>query len=341
LKIAVVNDLQIAVESLLHVLKSAPEHEVIWVAYNGAEAVKQCETNPPDLILMDLMMPIMDGVEATRQIMRSTPCAILVVTATVGGHSSKVFEAMGAGALDAVSTPVLGRKGSKTSGAEILLKKITQIGKLTGNDQSRRKSRLQDVASLPNATYQNCLVVIGCSTGGPKVLVEVLSKLPLDFPAAVVIIQHMDGKFTPGLIDWLDNQIPLPVRIAHEGHRPRKGTVLIACTDDHLIMNPNTTLSYTVEPADNFYHPSVDVFFHSVAKYWRGGIIGLLLTGMGKDGAEGLLALRQQGCLTIAQDKASSIVYGMPKAAVEINAATKVLGSSEIGAALIEILTAK
>lgn len=341
MRIAVVNDLQIAVESLLHVLKSAPEHEVIWIAYNGAEAVKQCETNPPDLILMDLMMPIMDGVEATRRIMKATPCAILVVTATVGGHSSKVFEAMGAGALDAVATPVLDRKEGKTTGAQILLRKINQIAKLTGNHKSRRKSRLQDDVSVRDTTHQNCLVAIGCSTGGPKILVEVLSKLPQDFPAATVIIQHMDGKFTPGLIDWLDNQIPMPVRIAQEGHRPRKSTVLIACTDDHLVMNPNTTLSYTVEPADNFYHPSVDVFFHSVAKYWRGSIIGLLLTGMGKDGAEGLLALRQQGCMTIAQDQASSIVYGMPKAAVEINAASKVLSSSEIGPALVQLLMPK
>ncbi|OGQ95051.1 MAG: chemotaxis response regulator protein-glutamate methylesterase [Deltaproteobacteria bacterium RIFOXYD12_FULL_57_12] len=336
MRIGIVNDLTIAVESLRQALSSAPEHRIIWVARNGAEAVQLCNDDTPDIILMDLIMPVMDGVEATRRIMQSTPCAILIVTATVAGHSAKVFEAMGAGALDAVATPGLD-KDSKTSGAGELLEKITRIGRLTGNAWSSQKAPQIAPSARPHKN-KNCLVAIGCSTGGPKILVQILSVLPQNFPAAVVIVQHMDEKFTPGLIEWLDKQTALPVRIAAKGDRPQRGVVHLACTDNHLILTSANTFAYSREPVENFYHPSVDVFFNSVATNWQGGIIGVLLTGMGKDGAQGLLTLRQQGWHTIAQDKNTCIVYGMPKIAAEIGAAKEVLPADRIGSTLINLL---
>jgi two-component system response regulator WspF len=340
LKIGIVNDLAICRQSLQRVLASVPDHQVIWCAQNGLEAVEKCGKQTPDLILMDLLMPVMNGVEATRKIMQTTPCPILVVTATVTGNSAKVFEAMGAGALDAVATPVIGRSGEAPNGEE-LLRKIQRIGQLTGSIQ-RKTTRSPQVAAKPKFEIDGLdLIILGCSTGGPKILVDILATFPGNFPAAFIIIQHMDKQFTPGLVDWLDSQIDLPVRVIRDGAVPEPGKVLIACTDDHLVMTPKLTLAYTRDPGDNFHHPSVDVFFYSVARYWPVAGIAALLTGMGRDGAEGLLALHNRNWYTIAQDRGSSIVYGMPKAAAQINAATDILPANRIGRAIRDFLLVK
>ncbi len=330
-----------AVESLRRVLKTSGLHKVTWVAYDGEQAVQACAAETPDLVLMDLIMPKMDGVKATRKIMQATPCSILVVTASVSGNSSKVFEAMGAGALDAVATPVLG-KNFNANGGDALLEKINRIGKLIGIKDTR-KHQIGLSKFIPiNNPQEKCLVAIGSSTGGPQALARVLAPLPKDFPAAVVVIQHMDAKFTKGLVNWIDSQIDLPVRLAKDGDIPDKGTVLFACTDDHLVMaDTKFTMRYTQEPRENYYHPSVDVFFTSVARWWSGSVIGILLTGMGRDGAEGMLALQQKGWHTIAQDQATSVVYGMPRAAAELNAAKEILSIDCIGPACIDLLAPK
>ena len=340
MKIGIVNDLPICIESLQMVLASVPEYQVVWIAKNGLEAVERCRELTPDLILMDLLMPVMNGVEATRRIMQTTPCPILVVTSTVTGNSARVFEAMGAGALDAVATPVIGKTGETAQGEE-LLKKIYRIGQLTGSMKNKpgKNARL---LTKPKVEIDGIdLIIFGCSTGGPKILIDILSTFPHNFPAAFVIIQHMDEQFTPGLVRWMDSQIKLPVRIAKEGDMPKSGEVLMACTDDHLVMTPKLTLHYSKEPKDNFYHPSVDVFFFSVAQHWPSSGIAALLTGMGRDGAEGLLALHNRNWYTIAQDRDSSVVYGMPKAAALINAATEILPAVRIGKAISDYLFIK
>ena len=340
MKIGIVNDLAICIESLQKVLTSVPDHQVVWVAENGLEAVARCKELTPDLILMDLIMPVMNGVEATRRIMQTNPCPILIVTSTVTGNSAKVFEAMGAGALDAVATPVIGKTGETVKGEE-LLKKIFRIGQLTGN-MHKKSGKGAQADAKPKVEIEGIgLVLLGCSTGGPKILIEILSGFPKNFPAAFIIIQHMDKQFTPGLVEWMDSQIAMPVRIAREGSMPEPGVVLMACTDDHLVMTANLTLRYSKEPQDNFYHPSVDVFFLSVARYWPAAGIAALLTGIGRDGAEGLLALHNRNWYTIAQDRDSSIVYGMPKAAAQIGAATDILPGGKIGNAIRDFLLDK
>ncbi len=342
MRIGIVNDLNLAVEGMRRLLVSQPQHEVVWVAYNGKEAIALCTDDTPDLILMDLVMPVMNGVEATREIMQTTPCPILVVTASVDGNSSMVFEAMGAGALDAVATPILNMKNKAGAGIE-LLQKIEKIGKLKGHISSRSRIREQNqpVRKIHTRTRKNCLISIGASTGGPQALVKLLSCLPADFPGSIVIIQHMDEKFSPNMVEWLDRQTEIPIRKLCEGDVPIPGIALIACTDDHVILTENGKMKYTKEPRNNFYHPSVDVFFHSVARNWYGITIGVLLTGMGRDGAAGLLALNRRGWHTIAQDQESSVVYGMPKAAAEIGAAVEILPVCEIGSALIDLMAPK
>ena len=336
--IGIVNDLEICIKSLQQVLASAPEHRVVWVARDGQEAVDRCRELTPDLILMDLIMPVMNGVEATRKIMQSTPCPILVVTSTVSGNSAKVFEAMSAGALDAVATPVIGKMDETVIGEE-LLKKIHQIGQLTGS-LHKKPEKSRSIAKPKVQIDGIDLVVLGCSTGGPNILIEILSALPEKFPASIIIVQHMDKQFTPGLVQWIDSKVNLPVSVARAGDIPEPGKILMACTDDHLIMTSTLTLSYTEEPKDNFYHPSVDVFFSSVAQFWPGEGVAALLTGMGRDGAEGLLALHNRNWYTIAQDRDSSIVYGMPKAAAQLGAATDILPAGKIGKAISNYILA-
>jgi chemotaxis response regulator CheB len=337
MRIALVNDVMAAVEAMRRVILSKREHEIAWVAHDGAEALAHCVNDTPDLILMDLIMPGMDGVEATRRIMALNPCAIVVVTANVTGQSARVFEAMGAGALDAVNTPVLERTGTG-EGAKALLGKIETIRKLIGADAVKNYTAPAQRAERSPALRRNHLIGIGASAGGPTALAKILAHLPPGFPAPVIIVQHVDPHFAPSLANWLNSQTPLQVRLARGGDRPQAGTVLVAGQDSHLVFASPTRLVYTRHPANCPYRPSIDLFFQSAGQFWLGDVIGVLLTGMGRDGAEGLRALHSRGHHTIAQDRASSAVYGMPGAAAELCAATEILSLDKIGPRLTNIV---
>ena len=333
MKIAIVNDMPLAVEALRRALAFEPSHEVVWVAHNGAEAVQKCAEFTPDLILMDLIMPVMDGVQATRRIMAETPCAIVIVTVDREQNVHRVFEAMGFGALDVVDTPALGAGNAKEAAAP-LLRKILNVGWLMGQSDKR----VRPVSAQPRALgLQGGLVVIGSSAGGPAALESLLKGLPRDFQVPIVLVQHVDQVFAAGMAEWLSGSCGLDVRLAREGEVPQPGTVLLAGTNHHIRLLKNGTLAYTAEPVNEIYRPSIDVFFESVARYWKGDAVGVLLTGMGRDGAQGLKLMRQQGFLTIAQDQHSSSVYGMPKAAVAIDAAVEIRPLDKIAPRLLEI----
>ncbi|MCW5977686.1 MAG: chemotaxis response regulator protein-glutamate methylesterase [Bryobacteraceae bacterium] len=334
MRIGIVNDLPLAVEVLRRVTQSAPGCEVAWTAANGAEAVAQCAKDRPDLVLMDLIMPVMDGVQATAEIMRRSPCAILVVTASVGGNASKVFEAMGCGALDAVATPVWGG-GGRIDGAEDLLRKIAVLGRLIVNPAPQ--AGLASPRNGPGGGRET-LVAIGASTGGPKALAAVLQGLPAASKAAVVVAQHLDAQFSPGLAEWLGGQTELEVALARDGMKPAAGKALISGANDHLVMGADGALRYEAEPLDYPYRPSVDELFLSLARHGKEPGVAALLTGMGRDGARGLLALRRAGWRTIAQDEATSVIYGMPRAAVELGAACEVLPLGAIGGAIAQYI---
>lgn len=338
MRVAIVNDSKLAAECLRRVIADSGRHQVAWVAEDGADAVRRCTDDIPDILLMDLIMPVMDGVEATRRIMAKTPCAIVVVTASVSGNAGKVFEAMGAGALDAINTPILGMNGT-SGGHESLLHKIDMVGRLI--EAPKRTTRPHTpIIHNPCAVAGRCptLIVIGASTGGPAALKIILEPLPSNLSASIVIVQHVDEEFARSFAEWLNEQTALTVRLAQPGDRPQPGQVLIAGREDHLILTPESTLDYTPKPVEYPYRPSVNVLFQTVAQYWRGQAVGVLLTGMGKDGGNGLLALRQAGCHTIAQNQASSAIYGMPKAAAELGAAVDILDLKEIGPALLKSL---
>jgi two-component system response regulator WspF len=337
-RIAIVNDVPRAADLLRQIIISVPGCQVAWDARGGAEAVERCRQDTPDLVLMDLMMPVTDGAEVTRRIMAHTPCAILLVTPTFDAHCGKVFEALGAGALDAVQMPILEGSGQLGGAAELRFK-IEMIGRLVSVDKGANLLGRPAQKSRPTSVGTNRLVAIGASAGGPAALATILTGLPRDFSAATVIIQHVDEQFVPLMASWLNERSSIPVRIARQGDRPEVGTALMACTRDHLVLVDAQSLDYTAEPSDCQYRPSVDVFFQSVARYWRGDVAGVLLTGMGRDGAKGLKALRDAGAFTIAQDSASCVVYGMPKAAADLDAAMDILPVEKIAMRLINFLS--
>jgi two-component system response regulator WspF len=338
MRVAIVNDMPLATEALRRVVLSDPQHEIAWVAADGDEAVRLCGKDRPDVVLMDLVMPGVNGAEATRRIMQQTPCAILVVTAGVASNYNLVCEAIGHGAFDAVTTPVLGARSLSEAGTELL-------GKLSAVERINR--RLLQTPTPPPAVLPKSpslsvgrasLVALGTSTGGPIALAAVLGSLPADFPGAVLIVQHIGPEYASSLVDWLQARCPLKVRAAKAGDLAQAGTVLLASSCDHLVMKPDQTLAYVREPADFPYRPSVDVLFQSLARHWPGRGIAVLLTGIGRDGAEGLLTLRQAGWQTIAQDEPTSVVFGMPRAAAELGAASQVLALPRIGPILTQLV---
>jgi two-component system, chemotaxis family, response regulator WspF len=336
-RIAIVNDSALAIEALRRSVQRSG-FDIAWIARDGAEAVAACAVERPELILMDLRMPVMDGVECTRRIMAATPCPILVVTATVDGNFTQVYDALGAGALDAVNTPVIGRDGG-LDGDAALLRKMSLIQRLHAPSQfSAATVKLgSPVAHNP---FAPSLVVLGGSTGGPEATAQILSSLSPSDAMAIIIVQHIDAEFAPGLAKWLTEHSKFPTEIIKDGMTPKRGIALVAATNDHLVMSANRTLHYAVEPKDMHFRPSVDVFFQSIARYWPRKAIAAVLTGMGRDGASGLKMLRDLGWQTIAQDEKSSVVYGMPRAAFEVGAASQVLPLDRIGPAITAMLKA-
>lgn len=331
MKIGIVNDLALAREALSRAIEGS-DHEIAWTANDGIEAVEKAQDKSADIILMDLIMPNLDGAAATQEIMKLAPCPILVVTASVKGNGELVYEAMGNGALDATTTPQIGPSGEVQ--AETLLRKIEQIGLITGKLKCEHPSWTTRTPFTGSCPVHPPFLAIGSSTGGPQALATILGDLPGDFPAAVGIVQHVDAEFAPGLVDWLNQRTELTVTLARDKEHARPGRVYLASGKAHLRVDSIGRFFYTDEPASALNRPSVDILFKSLAYAYAKPGCAVLLTGMGRDGAKGLKAMRDSGWHTIAQDKASCIVYGMPKAAVELNAAIDVLPLKKVAVAI-------
>ena len=370
MKIAIVNDLAVACEALRRAVAEDPALEVIWIARDGLQALELAQRARPDLILMDLIMPRMNGAEATREIMRVAPCPILVVTATVTGNAGLVYEALGAGALDAVNTPSF-TQGATLRGGEELLRRIhlvarTQhaaaaesvaIGRPTmpsspppsppiarpslvksaapQSPSSRAASSAGSLApSDPSARTMCAIVAIGASTGGPRAVADVLRALPVDMTAATLIVQHVSTAFVRGFADWLGAETGRRVDLARAGQVVAAGDVLVAGEERHMVLGANGTIEYRDEPRALLHCPAIDELFASLAHYARPGV-AVLLTGMGRDGAQGMMQLRSAGWHTIAQDEKSSVVWGMPGAAHKLGAAVETLALDRIAPAIL------
>lgn len=337
MRIAIVNDDKGNILVLSRILDEHSDHEIIWTAEDGAEALEKCIKDTPDIILMDLKMPVMNGIKATEAIMQQCPCAILIVTASVTGNASMVFEAMGAGAIDVVRTPVLGDQNIQRD-TQTILQKISILQNLVTPFGKRKTSSDTNDMDTDSLSSNKTILVFGASTGGPAVLATILGLLPADFPLPVIIVQHVDQYFATSFAEWLDKQCLLPVRIAINGELPQAGKVLVAGTNQHLIMNKDKQLTYADSDEENHYKPSANVFFNSLVKNWDDNIIACLLTGMGRDGASGLMQIKQKGGYTITQDEDSCAVYGMPKAADEMGSSMYSLPPEGIAQLITELV---
>jgi two-component system, chemotaxis family, protein-glutamate methylesterase/glutaminase len=324
---------------LEHLLTSEPDIQVVGVVTDGQEALDFLVRggHRPDVVLMDIHMPRLDGFEATRRIMETRPLPIVICTATSNPREvAVVFRSMEAGAVACVEKPVSPEHPEFDACARNLVQTIRLMSEVK---VVRRWPRLQGTASVPVAPASNGsdvdLVGIGASTGGPPVLQTILSGLPKDFPSPILIVQHIARGFVPGLVEWLNQTTGLHVHIAAHSAQAMPGHAYIAPDDFHLGVGPGGRLMLARVDPENGLRPAVSYLFRSLAEVCGSAAIGVILTGMGKDGAAELKHMRDRGAWTIAQDRATSIVHGMPGAAIHLGAAVEVLPADRIATALI------
>ena len=325
MRVAIVNDSLLAREVIRRSVLVRPDVTIAWAATNGAEAIERCRHDRPDLILMDLVMPDVDGVAATAQIMRICPCPILIVTVSIDRNTASAFAAMSVGAIDVMALPADWRHGDE------LLQKIRQIERL--QQPLPLRSRSWNLSSTAVSRPGMPLILIGASAGGPAALAELLGSLPGGFAAGIVLAQHLDARFADEFIRWLQKQTPLRVRRARQDDTVEAGTILVSSENRNLVFQESGRLGYTHEPV-SYHVPSIDALFFSANGLPSPRLAAVLLTGMGADGAAGMKALRDAGHLTIAQDETSSALYGMPRAAARIGAAREILPLTWIAARL-------
>ena len=345
IRVLVVDDSLTARKHLVEVLRADPELEVAGEAEDGKRAIELCRTLRPDVITLDMMMPLMSGVAVTEYVMAYSPTPILIVSSSSNrGELYKTYDALAAGAVDVFEKPTGNNPdGVWERGLVSRVKIISRIRVIThirGKLGSSWRTPADPVTfETRNSATRKSIIAIGGSTGGPAAIVEILRGLPLGFPIPILLVIHTDGLFSAPFAEWLDGQSTLRVRYARDGESlPALGQagVIMAPSGFHLVVQRGT-LRLTCDPERNSCRPSVDVLFESLAKEIGGETVACLLTGMGRDGAAGLLALRHAGALTIAQDEASSVVFGMPREAIEMGAVDRVLALDQIATALTAV----
>ena len=341
-RVLVVDDSLTARKHLVEVLNADPELEVVGEAGEGKRAIELCRALRPDVITLDMMLPVMSGVAVTEYVMAYCPTPILVVSASTNrGELYKTYDALAAGAVDVFEKPS-GKDpdGVWERGLVASVKIVSRIRVIT-----HIRGRLGQSPTAPaafatsNGSAQKNIIAIGGSTGGPAAIVEILRGLPAGFPIPILLVIHIGEPFSAALADWLDGLSTLRVRYANDGEAlPAFGQpgMVMAPPGFHMVVQRGR-LRLTRDPERNSCRPSVDILFESLAKELGSQTAACLLTGMGRDGAAGLLALRHAGALTIAQDEGSSVVFGMPKEAIQMGAAVRILALDQIALALTAV----
>jgi two-component system chemotaxis response regulator CheB len=341
IRVLVVEDSLTVRKRLCELLGADPDIEVIGEAENGRDAIELCTALRPDVVTLDMMLPVMSGLAATEYIMAHCPTPILIVSSSTNrGELFKTYDALAAGALEVIEKPLGdhadGEWERRLVATVKLIARIRVITHPRARLSSTRIAGPQARASpgpIPRGARPYRLAALGASTGGPGAILQVLHALPRDFRLPVLVVLHIGEPFGSAFAEWLDGQSPHRVRFAQDGQPPDTPGVWLAPPDRHLVLR-NGRLRLIDEPERHSCRPSVDVLFESVASECGAAAAACLLTGMGHDGASGLLKIREAGGFTIAQDEASCVVYGMPREAVALGAAVRILALSDIGPAL-------
>jgi two-component system chemotaxis response regulator CheB len=331
----IVDDSKVIREFMIHLLSSDPEIQIVGIACNGNEAIDFVREKRPDVITMDIHMPGMDGYEATRIIMETIPTPIVVVSGSLKvndvANSFKLFEA---GALAVVLRPPGIEDSGYSDASKALINTVKLMSEIKVVRRFPKRTIVQHNPVILNQPINHerrniQLIAIGASTGGPVVLQKILSELPENIPVPVLIVQHIAKEFIKGFRDWLSNTSTIPLTIAKDGEQLYPGIGYIAPDDFQMGIASGLKILLS-NPVDSGLCPSVDFLFHSVSEVLEANAMGILLTGMGKDGAKELKSMRDNGAITIAQDEASCVVYGMPAEAVKLGAVDHVLSPDKI-----------
>lgn len=342
INVLVVEDSPVAQMLVVHILNSAPHLRVLGTANNGQEALAFLERQRPDVIVMDIHMPGLDGYETTRRIMETQPVPIVVCSASFDpAEVAGTFRALDAGALALVAKPVgFGHSEYATMAAK-LVETVTLMAevKVVKRWPRSRTGATAAADSAPRVPARPAggaikVVAVGTSTGGPPALHALLAGLPVDFPAPVVIVQHIAAGFLTGLVEWLGQAARFPVKIAEHGEGLQPGQAFLAPDGHHLGVTASGRIALSRLPPENGLRPAVSYLFRSVAEAFGAQAAGVLLTGMGRDGAEELKLLRDRGAMTYAQDAETSVVHGMPGEAIRLGGACHVLPPERIAMAL-------
>jgi two-component system chemotaxis response regulator CheB len=334
-RVLVVDDSAVARRLLGGILSAHGGFEVVGEATNGEEAVALAARLYPDVVTMDIRMPVMDGYEATRQIMAATPTPIVMVSAHEAGEVERSFNALAAGAVTVMPKPVgPGAPEHGRQAAELTRTLQAMAGLRLVTRRHAAPARPAAPAPERRARARGEVVAIGASTGGPAALGQILRALPADFPAPILVVQHIAEGFDEGLANWLNTIAGLTVRLAGDGDPLRGGEVLIAPNGAHLGVTLGRRVELSGAPAIGAHRPAATHMFASVARAYGGRAVGVILTGIGRDGTDGLAALKAAGGRVIGQDEASSVVYGMPRAAAEAGLVDEVLPAADIAGAM-------
>ena len=329
-RLLIVDDSPLRREMLAAAVQEDPEIEVMGFAVNGHEAAQKALDLRPDVITMDIQMPVMNGFQAIEKIMTDCPCPIIVTSAI---DSKTVIKALTIGAMDCISL--------EHDFENIAPQLINKIKIATRVKPLRRMGRSESRDFLSLAPQPTKVIAIGVSTGGPAVLAQLFSSLPVDLPAAIVVVQHMMSGFTEGLVHHLQRLCPFDVRLAEEEACLQAGTALIAPEHCHLRLRYDCTVELIDDTSQSSYVPSIDVMMRSIAMAYHENTIGVLLTGMGEDGVKGMEAIKRVNGVTLAQDERSSVIFGMNRLAIEAGHVDTVASVAEIGRCLTKLCQEK
>ncbi len=336
IRVLIVDDSLFMRAAIKKIVEGDPRFEVVGVGKDGAEGAALVASLKPDVVTMDFNMPKMNGAEAVREIMRTKPTPVVMLSAHTREGARETFEALSAGAVDFLTKPSGEVSADFQAIGPRLLEKLHACAGVTPHEVKPARARPPTVdpslTTWPPTGPK--VVVIGVSTGGPTALTRVIPALPADIGIAVIIVQHMPAQFTTTLAERLNGLSSIDVREAQDGDKPRRGLALVAPGDRHLEFGDKGILKLTDGPEVNGCRPSADVTMKSAAKIFGRRAIGVIMTGMGKDGAEGMAAVRAAGGKTFAQDRASSAIWGMPRVAIEAGVVDEVLALDDIAGKL-------